>query len=177
MSDRRAYLVTGAASGIGRAIAARLSDDGHDVLSVDRAPDPDGPGRPFAADLTRREDNHAAVTAALAAFNRLDGVVACAGFQVVAPVQEAPDNAFGYPPDTFWPHSTAAFLVVGVILTFASAQLVAPTRRSRLLRRPHLRLRRRAGRPVQPVPAAEPITLVDVPGVITETPPMEDPAA
>jgi 3-hydroxybutyrate dehydrogenase len=92
MSDRPAYLVTGAASGIGRAIAARLSDDGHDVLSVDRAPDPDGPGRPFAADLTQREDNHAAVTAALAAFNRLDGVVACAGFQVVAPVQEFPED-------------------------------------------------------------------------------------
>jgi 3-hydroxybutyrate dehydrogenase len=92
MSDRPAYLVTGAASGIGRAIAARLSDDGHDVLSVDRAPDPDGPGRPFTADLTRREDNQAAVTAALAAFNRLDGVVACAGFQVVAPVQEFPED-------------------------------------------------------------------------------------
>ena len=55
MSDRRAYLVTGAASGIGRAIAARLVDDGHAVLSVDRAPDPGGPGRPFAADLTLRE--------------------------------------------------------------------------------------------------------------------------
>jgi 3-hydroxybutyrate dehydrogenase len=92
MSDRRAYLVTGAASGIGRAIAARLSDDGHDVLSVDRAPDPAGPGRPFAADLTQREANHAAVNAALAEFGRLDGVVACAGFQVVAPVQEFPED-------------------------------------------------------------------------------------
>jgi 3-hydroxybutyrate dehydrogenase len=92
MSGRRAYLVTGAASGIGRAIASRLVDDGNDVLSVDRAPDPDGPGRAFAADLTRREDNHAAVNAALAEFGRLDGVVACAGFQVVAPVEEFPED-------------------------------------------------------------------------------------
>ena len=92
MSERRAYLVTGAASGIGRAIASRLVDDGHDVLSVDRAPDPDGPGRPFAADLTLRDANRAAVDAALAAFGRLDGVVACAGFQVVAPVQEFPED-------------------------------------------------------------------------------------
>jgi len=92
MSDRRAYLVTGAASGIGRAIATRLCDDGHDVMSVDLAPDPDGPGSPFAADLTRREANHAAVTAALAEFSRLDGVIACAGFQVVAPVQEFPED-------------------------------------------------------------------------------------
>jgi 3-hydroxybutyrate dehydrogenase len=92
MSEQRAYLVTGAASGIGRAIAARLSDDGHQVLSVDRAPDPDGPGRLFAADLTRREANQAAVAAAMAEFGRLDGVVACAGFQVVAPVQEFPED-------------------------------------------------------------------------------------
>ncbi len=92
MSDRRAYLVTGAASGIGRAIAARLVDDGHAVLSVDRTPDPEGPGRPFAADLTVRDANRAAVDEAVSAFGRLDGVVACAGFQVVSPVQDFPED-------------------------------------------------------------------------------------
>ena len=81
-------LVTGAAGGIGRAIAGRLVGDGWDVLAVDLAPDPDGPGAPFAADLTTREGNRAAVDAALARFGRLDAVVPNAGFQHVAPVAE-----------------------------------------------------------------------------------------
>ena len=82
-----AALVTGAASGIGRAVAERLVADGWDVLAVDLAPDEDGPGNPFAADLTTREGNHAAVDAALERFGRLDALVPNAGFQHVSPVE------------------------------------------------------------------------------------------
>jgi 3-hydroxybutyrate dehydrogenase len=80
-------LVTGAAGGIGRAVAERLVADGWDVLAVDVAPS-DAPGEPFTADLTTRDGNRAAVDAALERFGRLDAVVPNAGFQHVAPVEE-----------------------------------------------------------------------------------------
>ncbi|MEA2419483.1 MAG: 3-hydroxybutyrate dehydrogenase [Thermoleophilaceae bacterium] len=87
-------LVTGAASGIGRAIAARLEADGAAVLAVDLQPDPDGPGQPFEADLTTRAGNRAAVEAAIEQLGGLDAVVANAGIQHVAPIEEFPEDAW-----------------------------------------------------------------------------------
>jgi 3-hydroxybutyrate dehydrogenase len=85
-------IVTGAASGIGRAIAQRLVDAGADVLAVDLQPDPGGPGVAHAADLTTREGNRGAVDAAVERFGRLDAIVPNAGFQHVAPIAEFPED-------------------------------------------------------------------------------------
>jgi 3-hydroxybutyrate dehydrogenase len=86
----KAALVTGAASGIGRAIAERFVQDGVDVLAVDLVSDHDGPGVPFTADLTDPDANERAVAEAVQRFGRLDIVVANAGVQHVSPVHEFP---------------------------------------------------------------------------------------
>ncbi len=90
--EGRAVIVTGAGSGIGRAVAERLVAAGMAVLAVDLQPDDAGPGQAHAADLTTREGNRQAVEAALEHFGRLDAVVANAGFQHVAPVAEFPED-------------------------------------------------------------------------------------
>jgi 3-hydroxybutyrate dehydrogenase len=90
--EGRAAIVTGAASGIGRAVAERLETEGVKVLAVDLKPAEGGPGEPLAADLTTREGNRAAVDAALERFGRLDAVVANAGFQHVDPIADFPED-------------------------------------------------------------------------------------
>ena len=81
-------IVTGAASGIGRAVAQRLTDEDWRVLSVDLEPDPDGPGDPHRADLATREGNRGAIEEAVRRYGSLDAVVANAGFQHVSPVED-----------------------------------------------------------------------------------------
>ena len=84
----KAALVTGAAGGIGSAVVERLEADGWSVHGVDVAD----------ADLTTREGNRLVVDAALERFGRLDAVVANAGFQHVAPVEDFPEERVGPAP-------------------------------------------------------------------------------
>jgi 3-hydroxybutyrate dehydrogenase len=90
--EGKAALVTGAASGIGRAVAARLANAGMDVLAVDLQPDPEGPGLGHTADLTTAGANAGAVAAAIERFGRLDVIVPNAGVQHVAPIDEFPEE-------------------------------------------------------------------------------------
>ena len=86
--DGRAYLVTGAAAGIGAAVTNDLRAAGARVLAVDldAIDDHDSVG----ADLTVADENARVVEKARERFGRLDGVVANAGVQHVAPVAEFP---------------------------------------------------------------------------------------
>ncbi len=63
---------------------------------------------------------------------------------------------FGFPRDTFWPKSAAAFVALGVVLTFLSAQLVAPSRRLRLPR-PSIRRPSKpdSGAPATPIDSSD----------------------
>jgi 3-hydroxybutyrate dehydrogenase len=89
--SERVAVVTGAASGIGRAIAERLVNADMRVLSVDLKPDEDGPGDALGADLTTAQGNRLAVDRALELYGRIDAIVANAGIQHVAPVAEFPE--------------------------------------------------------------------------------------
>jgi 3-hydroxybutyrate dehydrogenase len=86
--DGRSYLVTGAAVGIGAAVTEDLRAAGARVLTVDLEPTQDEDS--VGADLTVADENGRVVEEARERFGRLDGVVANAGVQHVAPVAEFP---------------------------------------------------------------------------------------
>lgn len=93
--ERKIALVTGGARGIGRAIAARLLDDGWAVLLTDRdggalrraaeALADQGPVTPHVCDVSREEDVRRVAEAA-ADGGRLDALVNNAGFGVWKPI-------------------------------------------------------------------------------------------
>lgn len=95
----KSALVTGAASGIGRAIAEDLADHGARVLLADLN---EVEGRAVAdgisnalfrrADVSSRDDCQALVARAQEAWGGVDILVNNAGVQHVAPVEEFPEN-------------------------------------------------------------------------------------
>src|SRR5437763_773902 len=95
----KAALVTGAASGIGRAIAEDLAAHGACVLMADMNAEQGSavaaelPGVIFqAADVTSREDCRALVDRAEREWGGVDILVNNAGVQHVAPVEEFPEE-------------------------------------------------------------------------------------
>jgi ABC-type transport system involved in multi-copper enzyme maturation permease subunit len=93
--------------------------------------------------------------------------VDCAGGATDAQAQVS----FGFPRDTFWPKSAAAFTILGIALTLASAQLVSPTRRLRLRRPGWTSFRvRRNQIAITPSDSHETAAAVAEPVSVTETP-------
>ncbi len=90
-SDRlkgRKAIVTGAGSGIGAAVAARLRADGAQVFTADISGNVD-----LVADLTESGINAALVERAVAALGGLDTLVPCAGISAFHPL-EGHDDAY-----------------------------------------------------------------------------------
>ncbi len=94
-------IVTGAASGIGRAIAKRFAEDGAIVVIADlMLPAAQATVAEFEAaghralavamDVTSEEQVEAGVAATMAAFGRIDVLVSNAGIQIVHPIDEFP---------------------------------------------------------------------------------------
>ncbi|GAB7554502.1 SDR family NAD(P)-dependent oxidoreductase [Novosphingobium sp. 11B] len=87
LAGRRA-IVTGASSGIGAAVAARLAADGAQVFTADIQGEVD-----FIADLTEADANARLVAAAIERMGGLDTVVPCAGISAFHPL-EGHDDAY-----------------------------------------------------------------------------------
>ncbi len=96
----RVAMVTGAASGIGRAVAERLAADGYRIVVVDL---PGDAGQAVAqalgglfigADLAKREECRRVVDVALGQFGRVDVLVNNAGFQHIDAIDEFPEDTW-----------------------------------------------------------------------------------
>jgi NAD(P)-dependent dehydrogenase (short-subunit alcohol dehydrogenase family) len=105
MTEQRVALVTGAARGLGRAIAEVLAGQGVALMLVDvladrlettRADLEKGGAtvQAFAADISQRANCIAAVEAAVAAYGRLDVVVNAAGVMRFNHAVEVPEDEF-----------------------------------------------------------------------------------
>ncbi len=114
MSERIA-IVTGGASGIGRAVATGLSEAGHHVMVVDR-PGSDGGavagsigGEFIGTDLSTRAGCRDVVDLVIERHARVEILVNNAGFQHIDPIEEFPEDR--------WDEMIAVMLTAPFLLT------------------------------------------------------------
>ncbi len=134
-TERKAAIVTGAASGLGRAMALGLAGSGMDVVAVDRnatALSALGPGAssaagtilPVAADLTQPDAFDRIATAALEKFGRIDVLINNAGIGQASVRADPRRN-----PIRFWevtPDQWSRFLAVNATGPILMARAVVP---------------------------------------------------
>ena len=115
MGTEKVAIVTGAGSGIGAATARRLAADGWAVLAVDRVDTVQSVAAQHdaitacVADLVGEAGNQAMVDAALAAYGRVDGLVANAGVAGQGRIGESPISEL----DRMWAVNVRA-VVLGI---------------------------------------------------------------
>jgi NAD(P)-dependent dehydrogenase (short-subunit alcohol dehydrogenase family) len=134
-NERKTAIVTGAASGIGRAMAIGLATAGIDVVAVDRAAQPlaaaaaSASGLPgkfiaHAADLSQAESFEGIVQAALGISGRIDILVNNAGVGQASIKADQRRN-----PIRFWeitPEQWSRFLAVNATAPIMMARAVVP---------------------------------------------------
>ncbi len=85
---QRVALITGAARGIGAAVAARLARDGWRTVVADRDPAPEAPHRAVQLDVADEAAVGALLAGVTAQEGRLDGLVCNAGFMIRKPLRD-----------------------------------------------------------------------------------------
>ena len=127
-TERQTAIVTGAASGMGRAMALGLADAGFDVVAVDRNAEALGtlpaPIRPVAADLAQPDSFDRIVAETIGAFGRIDVLVNNAGIGQAAIRADQRRN-----PIRFWevsPEQWNRFLTVNATGPIMMSRAVLP---------------------------------------------------
>ena len=127
-TQRKTAIVTGAASGIGRAIALGLSKAGFDVVGIDRNAEAlntlPAPVKPFVADLSQPDSFDKIVAETIRAFGRIDILVNNAGIGQAAIRADQRSN-----PIRFWevtPQQWHRFLTVNATAPILMSRAVLP---------------------------------------------------
>lgn len=126
--DGRRIVVTGAGSGIGRAVAQLFASEGASLALLDRNADglaqtaQETGGRPIEVDITQEKAVEGAIDEAGVALGGIDGVVNAAGIMLVGRIGELPVDAWRRTVDV---NLTGTYLVIRHCLRWMAKERTA----------------------------------------------------